>query len=182
MELCMTGKNLSSQSTIAAIKHVFSAIRCSRTPMYAALRFSKIHVFCLALAIVKTAFKFIGLALFSSILFAQAQPSKQEKEVTTIQVNKSEPAFVLTLDSNPTTGYSWFLGRYDSERIEPIKKNYEISHPKRAGSGGQEHWFFKLKSDTFVVPTILTIEMIYVRPWALHDIAKTKTFKIVANP
>lgn len=132
----------------------------------------------------------VGLVLaslfFSSALFAQtsgqAEKEDSAKTPSTIEVKKNDPSFVIELRSNPTTGYSWFLGRYDHELIQPVKRVYEVSNKKLVGSGGKERWSFRLKPKAFVVPNILTIEMIYARPWSLEEAARVKTFKIVAHP
>lgn len=91
------------------------------------------------------------------------------------------PVFVIELPSNPSTGFSWFLGYYDPKFIHPIKREYKILNQTLTGSPGQEHWYFKIKPPAFLVPTILTLEMIYVRPWSLEE-ARRKTYKIVVYP
>lgn len=140
--------------------------------------------------------KFLGACLvlaslfFSSHLLSQTlpkseKPSEKEDSVKTpltIEVKRTDPNFVIELRSNPGTGYSWFLSRYDHELVQPVKKEYEASNKKLVGSGGKERWFFRLKPKAFIVPNILTIEMVYARPWSLEDAPKSKTFKIVAHP
>lgn len=68
---------------------------------------------------------------------------------------------VLTLDSNPTTGYSWELaGPIDDKFIEFLNSEYMAPETKLVGAGGHEMWTFKAlkKGKT-------TIVMKYVRPW-----------------
>ena len=70
--------------------------------------------------------------------------------------------FVITLDSNPTTGYSW-QETYDETALELVEKTYKPGEQAKqgaVGAGGTEHFQFKAlkKGET-------EITMVYVRWW-----------------
>jgi len=83
-----------------------------------------------------------------------------------ILVKKSEPIFTITLQSNPTTGYSWALKGYDPKIIVPLKRKfYPATNHKLLGAPGYEKWVFKIKPEGFTVPQLTSITLIYFRPW-----------------
>ena len=69
--------------------------------------------------------------------------------------------FVIALDSNPTTGYSW-KASYEESEFELISDEYEQSETDEMilGAGGTQYLRFKaLKAGNF------EIAMDYQRPW-----------------
>jgi len=105
------------------------------------------------------------------------QPDSQAKA---IQVEKENSEFHITLDSNPTTGYSWFLlaDNFESDLIKPIRHEFIQPEPShKVGAGGQEVWTFKAQSEAFIVPHFIPVTFIYARPWDIEDAVK-KTFYI----
>ena len=69
--------------------------------------------------------------------------------------------FVITLNSNMTTGYHWELAKpLDKNKIELVSSNYIAPSTKLIGAGGKEVWTFKaLKTGK------ASIFLKYVRPW-----------------
>jgi inhibitor of cysteine peptidase len=70
--------------------------------------------------------------------------------------------FVIKLESNPTTGYSWSLAESDSKVVKQVSSVYEPEKtaPNIVGSGGTEVWTFKAFAKG---ETKLTFN--YARPW-----------------
>ena len=53
--------------------------------------------------------------------------------------------FIIALDSNPTTGYSW-QASYDESMLELVGKSYEMGEQAKqgaVGAGGVEYFQFK---------------------------------------
>src|SRR3990167_8421539 len=70
-----------------------------------------------------------------------------------ILVTAKDPQFTIKLQSNPTTGYSWFLREYDSSLIQPLKRVFiPATDKKLIGAPGVELLTFKVKPDGFIVP------------------------------
>lgn len=88
-------------------------------------------------------------------------------------------AFTITLDSNPTTGYSWKLGGALNSKILKSEGGKYISpaqtDPPMVGKGGQEVWTFKA-----VGPGKQTVTLMYVRPWE-KNVPPVRTQKIVVT-
>ena len=105
------------------------------------------------------------LLLFAVILTGchnqQAASMKVVDNSGTIEVKAGE-TFVIKLESNPTTGYSWSLAEYDSKVTKQESNVYEPTKTAAnvVGSGGTEVWAFKAITKG---ETKLTFQ--YTRPW-----------------
>ena len=95
-----------------------------------------------------------------------------------IILKPDEHHFVIVLKSNPSTGFSWFLKKYNNDLIEPVGHQYLKPANDRMGAGGIEKWRFKVKSDAFEVPHIMKIKFIYTRPWDLKQ-ETSETFTVI---
>ena len=82
--------------------------------------------------------------------------------------------FVIALDSNPTTGYSW-QENYDESMLELVEKTYkqgETAEQDVVRARGVEHFRFKaLKAGR------TEITMDYKRPWE-EEVLEQKVFTI----
>lgn len=113
---------------------------------------------------------FISLNIrYPSVVYAVESANKLENRLENnfdkvMVVNRKQPEFTLRLESNPSTGFSWFLEDLSPE-ITAIDHNYLASENGLRGAGGFEEWTFRVKYNGFVVPRRLCINLIYVRPW-----------------
>ena len=69
--------------------------------------------------------------------------------------------FIITLESNPTTGYSWQLAKpLDEKIVQLVGSEYTPSRTDLVGAGGTEEWtFLAVKKGT------TRVSLKYVRPW-----------------
>jgi len=105
-------------------------------------------------------------------------PSEPEPSSETIEVTVGQD-FVLSLESNPTTGYSWELTGPLPAWLELIGSEYipTPTDPPMVGSGGVEEWTFRAND-----AGTATITFEYRRPWEKDQPpAERKTFVIVAR-
>jgi inhibitor of cysteine peptidase len=105
-------------------------------------------------------------------------PCQPKPPADTIEVIVGED-FVIPLDSNPTTGYSWELASSLPKWLELIGSEYvpTPTEPGIVGSGGVEEWTFRANTEG---TTTITFE--YRRPWEKDQPpAERKTFVIVAR-
>ncbi|HZR98275.1 MAG TPA: protease inhibitor I42 family protein [Chloroflexota bacterium] len=73
--------------------------------------------------------------------------------------------FSITLDSNPTTGYSWDLATpLDPNVVDLLQHTYQRAGAPRPGAGGTEIWTFEPLCAGFT-----TIVLRYRRPWEPND-------------
>src|SRR3990167_4409142 len=108
------------------------------------------------------------LLLFSTAIFATAPQPTFTSPKTAIVVNEKNSIFVITLASNPTTGYSWSVDKknLDMSAIRIIGHKYVApTNRKLIGAPGYEAWAFQVKHHVFQKPQTLHITMIYSRPW-----------------
>jgi len=110
------------------------------------------------------------LMLTGITAMAAASANEMDKVVYTspakaISVTQKKPEFTITLKSNPTTGFSWFLGKYDEGLIKAVSQKYVAPSSKLMGAPGYEVWTFKVLPKAFAIPSTMEIEMDYARPW-----------------
>lgn len=81
---------------------------------------------------------------------------------------------ILTLESNPTAGYSWELAEFDEVVLRLVYSKYvPYEHaPGMVGVGGEEIWCFQARS-----PGSTTLRLEYVRAWE-KDVEPAKTFTV----
>lgn len=85
---------------------------------------------------------------------------------------KVQEAFSISLDSNPTTGYSWEAD-FDPDFIKLREKSFERGSSGAIGAGGSEKFtFLPLKAGE------TAIRMSYKRPWESKT-AEERSFKII---
>ena len=80
--------------------------------------------------------------------------------------------FTLSLESNPTTGYSW-EPTFDSTFLSLKRRDFEASDSRSIGTGGIEKFtFVPIKTgETEII-------MIYKRPWESKS-ADEKSFRLI---
>ena len=95
---------------------------------------------------------------------------------TTIRTSVGQ-LFVIALDANRTTGYSWSVADPGS-LVSCIGSAYLATSPGRLGSGGQQLLIFRAASEGSG-----TLELRYVRPFdaSPDDNAKRVTFRFTVN-
>lgn len=102
---------------------------------------------------------------------------------TTININASNSGsrvnlsvgdlLIVTLDSNPSTGYSWTNASVSNASvIKQTGREFKAAATNMVGAGGQDIWTFKaLEKGTS------TISMNYSRSWE-KDVAPIATFNV----
>lgn len=82
----------------------------------------------------------------------------------------------ITLESNPSTGYSWQVTEVDKAVLHqsggPEFKSSSANNPPMPGAGGTETFRF----ETIGTGTT-TLKLVYVRPWE-KDVPPVKTFTV----
>lgn len=87
-----------------------------------------------------------------------------------IVVTQKSPFFTITLQSNATTGFTWFLTNYDSKLVTPLSMTYHPPISQMVGAPGIMEWKFKVNPEAFIVPEYTTIALAYMRPWTMHGV------------
>lgn len=63
-----------------------------------------------------------------------------------LEVDASQPSFVVALDANASTGYSWRVVQYDTKLLTLADSSYQKSNSNLIGSGGLALFTFNLKA------------------------------------
>jgi predicted secreted protein len=120
------------------------------------------------------------LYFFVGVALADKLPIYTEK-MTTITPSTAQPAFIVELKSNRTTGYSWFLETYDPAYLDILDHRYVPSKSMVAGAGSVERWTFRLTEEALTVqhPIFVTLAYAYKRPWEKDVEPKRVIFQVV---
>lgn len=121
----------------------------------------------------------IFVTFFCATVFADPGIYTEDKLAITVSADK--PEFIIKLKSNPTTGYSWFLKRYNARLLKPLKHSFERPNTKLIGAPGYEIWLFRVKPAGFVVPQQTALYFIYKRAWESSAQEKPLIFKITTQ-
>ncbi|HLB58345.1 MAG TPA: protease inhibitor I42 family protein, partial [Gammaproteobacteria bacterium] len=65
----------------------------------------------------------IGIIFLNPVVYAETTVYTEDKPA--IVLTSTQPEFVIKLKSNATTGYSWFLRKYDPHFVRPVKHVYQ---------------------------------------------------------
>lgn len=99
------------------------------------------------------------LVLAAALLFCAAVKA-EEKGSIAIKVGES---FTITVEANPSTGYSWYP-EYDAGILKLEKSAYESPNEPMPGKPGLHRFtFVGLKEGE------LTVRLIYKRPWEAKE-------------
>ncbi len=114
--------------------------------------------------------------LVAAILAFGCAPAKVETYGESAQAVQSRVSseFIISLESNPTTGYSW-QESHDDSMVKLVEKKLEPGAGAKqglAGAGGVENFRFKA-----VMAGKTQITLTYKRPWEQQSV-KQKIFTI----
>lgn len=115
---------------------------------------------------------FLSASVFAATSMIYQNPSQ------TIAVTRNTPNFTLKLKSNPTTGYSWSLLKYDNKVITPVTHSFQRPTQMMIGAGGYELWQFRVQDAAFANTQHTAIVMAYVRPWEKNVVPKKVIFNV----
>lgn len=137
----------------------------------------------------------VGFILACSIVWAgetalpasnlvTAEPTPYTDASHAITVTADNPEFNISMQSNPTTGYRWYLKPWAVAWLTVLSQEYDIQDTTAVGAGGTETWHFKLLPQAFSARFILPIEFVSIRPWTVSSdkSSTTQTFYVVTEP
>jgi inhibitor of cysteine peptidase len=123
----------------------------------------------------------LPLLMFGALLGSDVSVSATEVVATemnngkTIAVGKGD-SLVISLESNPSTGYVWQVGKNDNAILKPVgQPAFHPSTDRMLGASGRQ--LFKVEA---ISAGRDALELGYVRPWE-QGVAPAKTFGIIAT-
>lgn len=126
----------------------------------------------------------LWLISFYSQIQAKPLPPSFNETKPTIVVKKSCPLFKINLPSNPTTGFSWSMVKYNDHLIEKISNQFypvSASDASLLGAPGYETWSFRVKPTGFIKKQKTTIIFSYQQPWENRNNAQLKKFEVIID-
>ncbi len=93
-------------------------------------------------------------------------PASVANNATVVQLAPNNITFKVTLKSNPTTGFMWYLVQNNEKMIVPVSAKFSPPTNKNLiGAPGSVTWTFRATPDAFAVPRKITVQLLYARPW-----------------
>ena len=116
--------------------------------------------------------------IVNSLTFEVLPTRNLTKDDEEVNLNRDESEFKITLQANPTTGFSWKPDYNSSIFLEPTS-SYQVDSDL-IGAGGVESWYFKLKDIN--LPENSTIKMDYAQHWEGGEVGENLEFEINFAP
>ena len=119
----------------------------------------------------------LGLALILSVLFfSGCGPAKEIKLDASangrqVELRKGQ-TLVITLESNPTTGFMWEVVELDESILRQMGEAEFQPESEALGAGGTETFRFQAMS-----PGQAALKLVYHRPWE-EDMDPLETFSL----
>lgn len=120
------------------------------------------------------------LPLLLLISFSINAVAEQDKKRDLITVKTSDPSFTVTLPSNRTTGYAWFVVGYNPQLLKVAGQTYKAGDSHKRGAPGHTEFVFQLKDEAKHSNSISRLIFIYARPWQIEE-GKSKQFTLVIH-
>lgn len=117
----------------------------------------------------------------SQMVTASSDPYTDATHAITISADN--PEFSISLKSNPTTGYRWYLKTWPNTWLKVIGLDYSANNTALMGSGGEEVWHFKVLPQAFQARMLMSIEFVSIQPWNMQkaDASTSQTFYVVTE-
>ena len=116
----------------------------------------------------------IALLLTLTACGAAAVKLDEQHNGGSVEVNGGDKV-TITLEGNPTTGYSWELSELDPAVVELVGEPAYKSDSKLIGSGGA--YTFTLKALT---PGSTTVKLVYHRSWET-EVEPLEVYEVTLN-
>jgi len=104
----------------------------------------------------------------------KANAAKIVENTDCSNVTKDNPMCTITLKSNPTTGYAWFLISYDHDLLTLKKHQFVKPDTDLVGAPGTEEFQFEATDNALKAPHTTSVNLVYARSWELKDPNKIK--------
>lgn len=120
-----------------------------------------------------------GALVFGTALAAEADKATQE----TLMLQSKQAEVTVSLPGNATTGYRWYLTRYDANLLSLAGADYvtDNSKPGLVGVGGVQHFYFKPTATLQLAPQVTKVGFTYMRGWQPQASDKRVIVSIVSN-
>lgn len=123
-------------------------------------------------------FKIVQILLVLSYFLGRLAYADESIQQLTINVPTGKAQFSISLASNPTTGYSWFIQSYDKAYLQLSSHAYLPPQNHRIGAGGLEIWRFKIINPA-LQKTVIHFQ--YARSWNKQDNPTYLDYIVTAN-
>lgn len=116
-------------------------------------------------------FTIFALVVFVSLSNSQEKTYTEKDAEIVASVGEN---FIISLESNQSTGYSWSVGMVsDNSQVVVAGMDYDLPEGSVTGQGGAEVWHMKA-----VAPGVVKLVFYYSRSWEKDAPAKTLNFNV----
>lgn len=98
-----------------------------------------------------------------------------------ILIHRNADTFIVALPANPTTGYEWFLMKYDRHKVQLVDSKYVPPQTNLMGAPGFALFTVKILPMGFSRSERLQLLFVYKRPWE-KTIGQVQRVNIITQP
>ena len=120
-----------------------------------------------------------GIVLFV-ILLSHMNAQKVSMKVGD-NANILKNTLMITLKDNPTTGYGWYLTKYDHQCVSPKSYSTVMKNQSLIGAPGKIKFIFSVNKMFNRVPQTCLIVFKYMRIWENKTVNKV-VFRVTSRP
>lgn len=124
-----------------------------------------------------TVISVLALALMAGSTIAQAGDNNKA-----LTVSAQQTTVTVTLPSNATTGYQWFVTDYDHHLLELKNYQYQAPNNGKMGAPGAAVFKFTALSSFTAAPQLTKINFVYARAWDVKENPKAHTVNVISLP
>ena len=110
---------------------------------------------------------FVLTLILGANAFATSNNSSPDDKA--IMVNASQPDFTIQLRANPTTGYQWYIKKYDRNLMQLVSSSFQAFTGKLVGAPGTQIYKFIMLPESFKAHHLTCITLAYARAWNLSQ-------------
>ncbi len=106
------------------------------------------------------------------------QKAKRHGKVMVRFLKPNQELVHVNLKANDTTGYQWYVSRYNHDLLQLIGYQYQAPTDGKIGGGGEAQFTFRAKADFLLNPQVTRIQLVYMQPWAPKKTGKRNSMTV----
>lgn len=118
------------------------------------------------------------MLLCNLVMATTSTDSNNMNNIINVQITSKQNNFTVTLNANPTTGYTWKIIKYDNFLLKLISTQYIVPNTNLIGAGGHMVFTFGIQKTIKKIPANTIMTFTYSRSWEHNGDQTNKTITI----
>ncbi|EKD92050.1 MAG: hypothetical protein ACD_29C00220G0001 [uncultured bacterium] len=113
----------------------------------------------------KIIFSCILLLCLSAFAVVIIKPMQFTSNAKPLVLTAENPEITITLPSNPTTGFTWSIQKYDTNLLKLVLQRYTPPNSRLMGAPGIQQYTFQAIQTGYSVTQVGHVVLQYARQW-----------------